>query len=174
MTHCLRAITFDLDWESLVSLRGALPRWQVEVINGNRAAWIAQHWNPEIADLFVVQAHQNVTETLGLCRFLLFCGGLSADTRKEVMKIPNLPQTPRSQAQRIDAPLLVLVPPGRANLVTAALEAGAHSCLILPIHAKDVASMLVRARAGNRPGRHTLNLERAQMEDHWRDHGGEA
>jgi hypothetical protein len=36
-----------------------------------------------------------------------------------------------------------------------------------------VASMLVHARAGNQPGRHTLDLERAQSEDRWRDDGGQ-
>jgi len=44
---------------------------------------------------------------------------------------------------------------------------------MLPIDAKEVASMLVRAQAGNQPGRHTLNLEKAQTEDRWRDDGGE-
>jgi hypothetical protein len=33
--------------------------------------------------------------------------------------------------------------------------------------------MLAHARAGDRPGRHTLNLERAQGENLWRDDGGE-
>ncbi len=75
--------------------------------------------------------------------------------------------------RRIDAPLLVLVYPGQEALVRAALEAGAHSCLILPICAKEVASMLAHARAGNQPGRHTLNLEGAQREDRWRDTGGQ-
>jgi hypothetical protein len=41
------------------------------------------------------------------------------------------------------------------------------------IHAKDVASMLVHAQAGNQPGPHTLDLERAQAEDRWRDDGGQ-
>jgi hypothetical protein len=33
--------------------------------------------------------------------------------------------------------------------------------------------MLAHARAGNQSGRHTLNFERAQAEDLWRDDGGE-
>jgi hypothetical protein len=57
--------------------------------------------------------------------------------------------------------------------VWAALEAGADSCLVLPVHAKGVASMLVHARAGNQPGRHTLNLDQAQIEGRWRDDGGQ-
>jgi AmiR/NasT family two-component response regulator len=77
------------------------------------------------------------------------------------------------QTGRIHTPVLVLVSPGQEAFVRAALEAGAHSCLILPINAKEVASMLVRAGAGNQPGRHTLNLERAQSEDRWRDDGGQ-
>jgi len=67
----------------------------------------------------------------------------------------------------------MLVPRGQEYLVAAALKAGAHSCLVLPIHAADVASMLLHARAGNQPGRHTLNLEGAQTEDRWRDVGGQ-
>ena len=76
-------------------------------------------------------------------------------------------------ARRRNAPLLVLVPVGQESLVRAALEAGADSCLVLPVHAKEVASMLARLQQGNRPGRHTLNLERAQTEDPWRDDGGQ-
>jgi hypothetical protein len=32
---------------------------------------------------------------------------------------------------------------------------------------------VVHAQAGNQSGRHTLNLEKAQTEDRWRDDGGE-
>jgi hypothetical protein len=77
-------------------------------------------------------------------------------------------------AADFDPPLVAQV--GRAasgTLVGAALEAGAHSCLMLSVHAKDVASMLVHARAGNQPGRHTLNLDQAQIEGRWRDDGGQ-
>ena len=65
--------------------------------------------------------------------------------------------------------------PYRFNLAAmeGALEAGAHSCLVLPIDAREVASMVVHARAGNQPGRHTLHLEGAQSEDRWRDDGGQ-
>jgi hypothetical protein len=34
--------------------------------------------------------------------------------------------------------------------------------------------MMVHALAGDRPGRHTLNLDRVQEADRWRDEGGEA
>jgi hypothetical protein len=68
---------------------------------------------------------------------------------------------------------LVLIPPSRKGSVRYVLEAGAHSCLMLPINAEDVASMLVHAQVGNQPGRHTLGLERAQIEDRWQDDGGQ-
>jgi DNA-binding NarL/FixJ family response regulator len=69
--------------------------------------------------------------------------------------------------------LLVLVPPDREAMVRAALEAGADGCLLLPVHPKDLIASLARAREGNRPGRHTLDRDRAQREDQWRDEGGE-
>jgi hypothetical protein len=72
----------------------------------------------------------------------------------------------------VDTPLLVLVP-AAAGLMRDVLKAGAHNCLIVPIDAKEVASMLIRAQAGNQPGRHTLNLEKAQTEDRCRDVGGQ-
>ena len=70
--------------------------------------------------------------------------------------------------------MLVLVQPGRELLVRAALEAGADSCLVLHVHAKELVTMLSRALAGNRPGRHTLGLDQPQSDDEWRDDGGEA
>jgi DNA-binding response OmpR family regulator len=91
-----------------------------------------------------------VAETLGLCRGL------------------------RSQAGRARTPLLVLVRPGQQALARAALEAGADSCLALPAHAKELVTMLSRALAGSRPGRHTLGLDQPQSKDEWRDDGGEA
>jgi hypothetical protein len=36
-----------------------------------------------------------------------------------------------------------------------------------------VAGMLARVRQGNQPGRHTLSLDPAQIEDRWRDDGGQ-
>jgi len=38
---------------------------------------------------------------------------------------------------------------------------------------KEVVGVLAHARAGNQPGRHTLNLDQAQIEDRWRDDGGQ-
>src|SRR4051812_14173040 len=38
MTHRLRAVAFDVDAASLISLREALPEWEIEVVNGATAA----------------------------------------------------------------------------------------------------------------------------------------
>lgn len=145
-----KVVTFDVDPTSLISLRHAFPGWEIEAINGASLGSLTRDWAPGEAALLVVGARDEVAETLGLCRGL------------------------RSQAGRAHTPLLVLVPPAQEALVRAALDVGAHSCLVLPVHAKDLVSMVARARGGNRPGRHTLGLHRAQREDPWRDHGGEA
>jgi DNA-binding NarL/FixJ family response regulator len=173
MLHPLRAVVFDLDAASLVSLREALPEWEIEVVNGATAASLTDHWNPGAADLLVVKARAEVIETLGLCRFLVFCGVFSTDAREEAAEGLGLHRNGQNQTRRADAPLLVLVSSGQESLVRAALEAGADACLVLPLHAKEVASMLARVRQGNRPGRHTLSLDPAQPEDPWRDHGGQ-
>jgi DNA-binding response OmpR family regulator len=150
MPHRPKVIAFDVDWESLVSLRQAFPEWEVEATHGSTVGSLERDWDPGTADLLVVGAGERAAETLGLCRGL------------------------RSQVGRALTPILVLVPPDQQPLVRAALDAGADSCLVLPVHAKDLISMVARARRGNRPGRHTLGLDRAQREDQWRDEGGEA
>src|SRR5262249_40065670 len=144
-----KVIAFDVDPATLDSLRRAFPEGEVEATNGATAGSLAQDRDPGAVDLLVVGARDQAAETLGLCRAL------------------------RSQAGRAQAPLLVLVGPAQDGLVRAALDAGAHSCLVLPVHPKDLVRALSRARAGNRPGRHTLGLDRAQREDSWRDDGGE-
>jgi CheY-like chemotaxis protein len=55
--------------------------------------------------------------------------------------------------------ILLLLQQGRGESPRALREAGAHSCLELPISAADVASTSVHARVGNQLGRHTPNLE---------------
>jgi DNA-binding response OmpR family regulator len=150
MTERRKAIAFDVDAESLASLREALTGWEIEVTWGATTDSLDRDWAPAGADLLVVGARDEVAETLGLCRTL------------------------RSQAGRAHTPLLVLVPPGQQMLIGAALEAGARRCLLLPIHPKEVTSLLARARAGNRPGRHTLGLDQPQAEDPWQEDGGEA
>ena len=144
-----RAVAFDVDSASLLRLREAFPEWEIEAVEGATAASLTQDWNLGAADLLIVGARDDEGKTLGLCRGL------------------------RKQAGRAVTPLLVLVRPAQLALVREVLKAGANNCLVLPIDAKEVASMLVRAQAGNQPGRHTLNLDKAQTEDRWRDDGGQ-
>ena len=149
------------------------PDWEIERVNGATAAFLADDWHPGAADLFVVGVRDDTAATLRLCRFLAFCPAFSTDSRPEEAEALGPRADPRTPAPQAAAPVLVLALPGQESLVAAALEAGVHSCLVLPIHAKEVASMLAHARAGNQPGRHTRNLERAQSEDRWRDDGGQ-
>jgi len=179
MPNQAKAIAFDVDRASLLSLRKALPDSTIEVVNGATAASLTRDWNPGTVDLVVVKARKEVAQTLELCRFLVSCGvlGKSApvvtDSQEETPKTLGLHRRRRNVGRRAHSPLLVLVSPSRKSIVKDVLKAGAHSCLMLPIDAKDVASMLVHAQAGNQPGRHTLDLEGAQTEDRWRDDGGE-
>jgi FKBP-type peptidyl-prolyl cis-trans isomerase 2 len=145
-----KAVAYDLDQGSMEMLQGALTGWQIEGVNGATPTSLFEEGSPEAADFLIVSAGEGETEPLALCRGL------------------------RRQAGRTLIPLLVLVPPGRDALVQAALEAGAHGCLILPARAAGVSNMLARAQQGNQPGRHTLSLDRAQTEDPARDCGGEA
>jgi 2-keto-3-deoxy-L-rhamnonate aldolase RhmA len=138
-----------VDPDSLKSLREAFPGWKIEETDDSTPGSLALDWNPEAANLLIVGSH-GAAATMGLCRGL------------------------RNQTGRALTPLLVLVPPAHEALVRAALDAGANSCLVLPVHTVDLVSMVVRAREGNHPGRHTLDLDRAQNEDQWRDEGGEA
>jgi hypothetical protein len=163
-----------LDAASLLSLQEALPEWQIEVVNGATAASLSHDWNPGKVGLLIVQARAKAAETLGLCRFLESRCASSTHSRPEVAETLGLHRSQQDQARRADAPLLVLVPPGQETLAGAALEAGARSCLVLPIHAKEVAGVLANAQAGNQPGRHTLGLDRAQDADPWQEEGGEA
>ena len=179
MHFIMKAIAVDVDQASLISLRKALPDAAIEEVNGATVASLTRDWNPGTVDLVVVKALKEVAQTLDLCRFLVSCGLLGrdapvvTDSQEAMPKTLGLHRRRRNVARRPHSPLLVLVPPSRKSIVTDVLKAGAHSCLMLPINAKDVASMLVHAQAGNQPGRHTLNLERAQTEDRWRDDGGQ-
>jgi DNA-binding response OmpR family regulator len=144
-----RVIAFDLDSDSLVSLRQAFPGWEIEATEGATPDSLSRDCDAGAADLLILGVRDQVVETLGLCREL------------------------RSQAGRAHTPLLVLLHPTQDALVRAALAAGANSCLVLPIHAKDLVSLVARFHRGNQPGRHTLALDRAQRADPWRDEGGE-
>lgn len=145
-----KATAFDIDQESMVSLRQAFPDWEIEAVTGATAASLAMDWNPAVVHLLIVAGGDPMDTTLGLCRGL------------------------RSQAGRATTPIVVLVPPRQEGLVRAALEAGASSCLVLPIHPKELVSMISRAQAEAQPGRHTLDLNPAQKDDPWQDDGGES
>jgi hypothetical protein len=143
MPKQLRAVAFDLDAASLSGLREALPEWEIEVVNGATAASLTHDWNHGAADLLVVQAREELVETLGQCRFLAYCDVFSTASREKVAKTLGLNGSRRNP---IDAPLLVLVPSGHDHLVKAALEAGADGCLVPPLHAVEVTSMLAHVR----------------------------
>src|SRR5438132_10200665 len=134
-----RVIAFDLDPDSLVTVQEAFPEWQIETVAGVTSGSLDRDWNPSTAELLIVGTRAQVGETLGLCRGL------------------------RSQVGRAHTPLLVLVPAAREPLVRAALDAGADSCLVLPVHAKELASVLSRLHRSKRPGRHTLRSEERRV-----------
>jgi hypothetical protein len=173
MSQRLQAVVFDIDRASLTTLREALPGWHIKVVYGATVGSLPSNWNPGAMDLLVVGVRADVCETLALCRFLACCTSPSRDSRQEAAESWGLRGGLLNQTRWINAPLLVLVSHGQEAFVRAALEAGAHSCLLLPIHAKDVTSVLAHAGAGNQPGRHTLNLDWAQSEDRWQDDGGQ-
>jgi len=173
VSHQMRAIAFDLDAATLSSLQKALPNWEVEVVHGATVESLTRDWNPGAADLLIVNARADVAETLRLCRFFVQCGVSSTDSWEEASATADVHGKRQEQLRRPDAPVLVLVHSGHEALVRAALEAGADSCLVLPIHPKEVVGMLARVRQGNWPGRHTLDLQQAQAEDRWRDEGGQ-
>ena len=53
MTDPPRAVAFDVDPDSLFSLRQAFPEWEIEVIHGATAGSLTKDWNPEAVDLMV-------------------------------------------------------------------------------------------------------------------------
>jgi carbon storage regulator CsrA len=165
-----RAVAFDVDTASLACLREALPEWQIESVNGATPASLSGDWDPSDADLLVVGPGDNTSATLALCRLL--SSGTSW-SQEEGMKTSVSEQDPQSTAS-CKAPLLVLVPAGQKTFVEIALEAGARGCLMMPIHAQDVTSMLAHALADNQPGRHTLDLRREYEDEPWQVDCGEA
>jgi DNA-binding response OmpR family regulator len=150
MSERSKVVAFDVDASSLASLRQAFPECEIQEVAGASTGSLERDWNPGPVDLLVVGDRARTAEMLGLCRGL------------------------RSQTGRADTPLLVLVSPAREEFVREALEAGADSCLVLPVHPTGLVRVVTSARAGNQPGRHTLHLDRAQHEDPLRDVGGEA
>lgn len=153
MPQRLKVCVFDLDAASLVSLREALPEWEIETVNGATASSLIRDWNSGAADLLVVQVREEPEKTLALCRFLAFWGVFSTGSPEEAAAPPRRNGSRRNPTRRTGAPLLVLVPSAHDALVKAALDAGADACLVPPVHAVEVASMLARVGLGNRPGR---------------------
>ena len=143
-------IALDVDRESLTSLREAFPGWRVEELDWENGTPPTRGEDPGPAYLLVVGAHDRLAKTLELCRGLQDQAGLSR------------------------TPLLVLLGSAQREQAGAVLQAGADSCLVLPVHPKELVSVLARVLAGNRPGRHTSGLDQAQREDPWQDDGGEA
>jgi DNA-binding response OmpR family regulator len=143
-------VALDVDRDSLTRLREAFPGWRVEALDWANGTPLPRDGDPGAADLLVVGAHERLARTLAICRGW------------------------RGQTGRSRPPLLVLLEPAQREQAGAVLQAGADSCLVLPVHPKELVSVLARERAGNRPGRHTSGLHRAQREDPWRDDGGEA
>ena len=165
-----KVLAFDVDPASLACLGEALPGWEVHALDGMTPASLPSDWHPGAAGLLVVRVRKDVEAALTLCRFLASCASLSA---------PPPPGGPwpagdaGSPVQRPTPPLLVLLGRRREALTAAALEAGADSCLVLPIRPEEVKAVLARASAGNQPGRHTSKLDKAQRDDPWRETGGE-
>ncbi len=173
MSDRSHAIAFDVDAISSASLRQALPGWQIDTVHEATVASLPCDWDPGPVDLLIVGVREDGAETLDLCRFLERSTSAVREWEPVPMETTGLPKNLLDIARRTRVPLLLLLPSWRAILVDAGLKAGAHSCLMLPIDAKEVASMFVHAHAGNQPGRHTVNLEGAQTEDRWRDDGGQ-
>lgn len=144
-----RLVACNIDPDTLGSLAQAFPGWEIEEVDGVGEGSGSDNLVSRDVNLLVMAARGDRGANLVLCRAL------------------------RRWAGSADLPLLVLVPPAEPELVREMLDAGANACLVLPVHHKEVTSMLVRAQRGNQPGRHTRDLHRAQTEDRWRDDGGE-
>jgi hypothetical protein len=167
-----KVLAFDLDPASLACLGEALPGWEVQTVDGMTPASLPPGWHPGPAGLLVVRVRKDVEAALTLCRFLASCASLSAPPPPGAGG-PWPAGDVRNPVQRPTPPLLVLLAPRREALTAAALEAGADSCLVLPIRPGEVKAVLARASAGTQPGRHTSKLDKTQPDDPWRETGGE-
>lgn len=146
-----RATALGIDGESLSMLQRDLPQWDIEALSATEGWSCIRSETTQHTDLLILGADIQKVESSALCRAI------------------------RSRAGHVDTPLVVLVSSGDEDeLVNAVLDAGANGCLVLPVHIKNLVNLLHRAREGNRPGRHTLGLQRAQCDDPWRDEGGES
>jgi FKBP-type peptidyl-prolyl cis-trans isomerase 2 len=188
-----RVVAFDVDAASLASLRDALPERDIVSVQGATVASLSGHWAPRAADiLFVglrdsvaetcercggnetisVVPRDNVAETLGLCRLLSSCTSRSPEARKD--KIETSVPEQRLQRQAIRNPrVFLLVPAELEALADEAFAAGVHGCLLLPIHANDVTTVLAHGLADNEQGRHKRAIRRQEEDDPRQDYGGE-
>ena len=56
-----RVFAFDLDWESLASLRAAFPDWRIDEVTGATTASLEKDWNPATATLRPLPARTSTT-----------------------------------------------------------------------------------------------------------------
>jgi hypothetical protein len=141
-----KAVAFGMDAESLVDLRKALPGWRIHCFHGATVGSMPHDWDPGEADLFVVCLRENVTEVLGLCRFLAQWPFCESDAQEDLPGIGRLHGKRENASCPADVPLLVLVASGQDTLIGAALEVGARGCLQLPISAKAMAEFFTCAQ----------------------------
>jgi DNA-binding NarL/FixJ family response regulator len=167
-----KVIAFDLGAAGLASLRDALPGWQIETIDGTTPD--AARLLDLRSSLLVVGVRSRAEETWRLCRALAFPASDLGDCSKERSSESGAPAVIEDPPGPARVAILVLLGTGQEALVTAALDAGAQSCLVLPCQREDIDRILAHARVGNQAGRHTLDKEQPQSKDRWRDDGGEA
>jgi hypothetical protein len=65
-----KVIALDMDLARLEGFRLALPRWQVEAVNGATRESLARDRDPGEASLLVAGARTDMPQALGLCRGL--------------------------------------------------------------------------------------------------------
>jgi hypothetical protein len=152
-----KAVAFGMDAETLADLRQALHGWRIDCLHGATVRSMPHDWDPGEADLFVVCLRENVTEVLGLCRFLAHWPPCESDPQEGLPETGRVDGKHENVCGRSDVPLLVLVSPGQDTLVGAALEVGARACLQLPISINDMADFLNRAPVKDSSSRHVPN-----------------
>ena len=154
-----KAVAFGMNAESLTDLRQALPGWRIDCFHGVTVGSMPHDWDPGEAHLFVVRLRENVTEVLGLCRFLAHWPSCESDPPEDLPETGRVDGKHENVCCRADVPLLVLVSSGQDTLVGAALEVGARACLQLPISINDMADFLNRAPVEDSSRRHVPNRD---------------
>lgn len=165
MSENRKARVFDVDPESMNSIEEALPGWEIDILYGATVGSLPSNWDPGAVDLLIVGPRENVSESLGLVRFLSYCAPFSREFHRDGIGSLGLRRGPTNPMRQPDALLLVLVPPAREDAIGAALRAGAHHCLVLPITAQDVARAVMPARVGHPPHRNAQHAYQAATED---------